>query len=227
MPGMPYQNTRVLSNQDKAKRLVNTYKTVTGVFVSMKKRYLQNIVFAFILALSMGSLNLYAQQNNSFSVQTHVASPSNTEVLSISKVRTMMAETESNMELSEDVRKKLLKQYRDSLYQIALSQQQKSETEDLKRYIEAAPEEIKKFQEQLLQLQKSDIKNQPLSADISGYATSKEVEVQLTKEQGILLELKNKLSGIEGEIINIQSRPEKIHHNIAEAKKKLLIFDER
>ncbi|NOG84732.1 MAG: mechanosensitive ion channel [Planctomycetes bacterium] len=187
----------------------------------MKKRYLQHIVVTFILALGMGGLNLYAQQSNSSSEQTHVALPSNTEGVSINKIRTLMVEIEGNMELNEDVRKKLLKQYKDSLYQLALSKQQKIEVEDLKRYIAAAPEEIKKYQEELLELQKPDTKNQPLPVDISGYATSKEVEVRLAKEQGDLLELKNKLSDIEAEIINIQSRPEKIQLNIIEAKKKL------
>ncbi|MBC8550355.1 MAG: hypothetical protein H8D23_11990, partial [Candidatus Brocadiales bacterium] len=189
----------------------------------MKKNIHQIIVLTFLITftLSCGSSNLNAQQKSPSLEQIDIASTHITEELNIRKVNTLINELKDKTELDEDARAKLLEKYQSVLYQLALSQQAKNEAEDSKRYIEDTPEEIKKIREQLQQAQKSDINDQQLPADISEYTTSKELELRLAREQANLLELKNKLSTIEGKIQKLQSRPENVQKEIIETKQKL------
>lgn len=166
-------------------------------------------------------MNLSAQQVSPSPAPVDIASTYATEVLNIHKVKTLITEIEGKKELDEAVRTQLLEQYRAALYQLALSQQHKNEAENLKRYIETTPEEIKKIREQLQQAQKSDIQSGSLPADISEYTTSKELELRFAKEQADLVGLKNKLSGIEADIQQLQLRPDNVRNEIIEAKQRL------
>jgi len=187
----------------------------------MKAMYRQKILAVFIIVWSLGSMNLSAQQESSSPGPVDIASTYTTEVLNIHKVKTLIKEIENNKELDEAVRTKLLEQYRSAMYQLALSQQHKDVSEDLKRYIETTPEEIRKVREQFQQAQKSDVEVKALPADIAEYTTSKELELRLTKEQASLLELKTKLAGIGAEIQKLQIRPEEIQNEIIRVKQKL------
>ena len=166
-------------------------------------------------------MDLSAKQVSPSPEPVDITSTYTTEVLNIHKVKTLITETEGKTELDETLRTKLLEQYRAALYQLALSQQHKNEAENLKRYIEITPEEIKKIREQLQQAQKSDVQDKPLPADISEYTTSKELELRLAQEQSNLLEIKNRLSGKDGEIQKLQLRPDNIQNEIIEAKQRL------
>jgi Small-conductance mechanosensitive channel len=187
----------------------------------MKIMYRQNILAVFILVWSLGSIDLSAQQVSISSEPVDITSTYTTEVLNIQKVKTLITETEGKTELDETLRTKLLEQYRAALYQLALSQQHKNEAENLKRYIEIAPEETGKIREQLQEAQKSDIQDKPLPADIAEYTTSKELDQRLAKEQADLAALRNKLSGIEVEIQQLQLRPDNVQSELVEAKQRL------
>ncbi|GAX63026.1 MscS mechanosensitive ion channel [Candidatus Scalindua japonica] len=169
----------------------------------------------------MGDINLSAQEVSPPTGSTDIVSSYSAEVLNVHKVSTLITEIEGKTELDEALRAKLLEKYRAALYQLALSQQHKNETEILKRYIEATPEETRKLREQLLEAQKSDIQNKPLPADISEYTTSRELELRLAKEQADLTALKNKVTGIKAEIQQLQMRPDNIQSELVDAKQRL------
>ncbi len=166
-------------------------------------------------------MNLSAQQLSPSPGSFDIASSYTTEVLNIHKVKTLITETEGKTEFDEALRTKLLEQYRAALYQLALSQRHKNEAENLKRYIEVTPEETRKIREQLQEAQKSDIQNKPLPADIAEYTTSRELDLRLAKEQADLTALRNKLSGIEVKIQQLQLRPDNIQSELVGAKQRL------
>ena len=78
--------------------------------------------------------------------------------------------------MDETVRTKLIEQYKFALERLELSQRYKTEAEKLTRFIETAPERIKKLRGQLEQAKKSDITERALPTDLSEDATSEELD---------------------------------------------------
>ena len=169
------------------------------------------LIFSSQVSFTQENTSIFGTENTPLTAQ---------ETPTLESISTKIEQLEANQELDEAKKAKLLEIYKNAQSQLESAQQLKVSAENYGDYIQAAPQQIKIFEERLQQLQKQSTEETNLF-DIPAGTSSKELEAPLNEQLSALASFKTALYEIQQKIKDPQKQPAKIRELIDEAQKSI------